>query len=50
MKFRLISQTTEFNCVKDYRNKLGVRCVRGVTTDGKRQTVARFIDVVWILS
>lgn len=46
--FALISRPTVlFRVVQRFVNAAGVDCVYGVTGDGKRQTVARAVDVVW---
>ncbi len=47
MNFALISRPSlPFRVVRRF-DYFGVACVKGVTLDGKRQTVARVVDVVF---
>lgn len=45
--FRLIGNTTLFTGSR-FINKAGIRCVLGKSKDGKKTTVARECDVVFV--
>lgn len=44
-QFKLIGRATQFLLMRRFTNKAGIDCVYGVTPDGKKCTVARFVDV-----